>query len=83
MTRRILAALLFISFWTLLNAQQNIEWRSDTYAGINSIYLNPSFSSQYPLKWDLNLVGIGFYWITIMPTSVQQATWILSKEEII
>ena len=60
MTRRILAALLFISFWTLLNAQQNIEWRSDTYAGINSIYLNPSFSSQYPLKWDLNLVGIGF-----------------------
>lgn len=41
-------------------AQQNIEWRTDSYAGINSIYLNPSFTNQFPLSWDLNLAGAGF-----------------------
>jgi hypothetical protein len=40
-------------------AQQNFEWRTDSYAGINSIYLNPSFPAQFPLRWDLNLAGVG------------------------
>ena len=57
---RILAFFVFLSTSFQIAAQQNIEWRTDSYAGINSIYLNPSFSSQFPLRWDLNLAGIGF-----------------------
>jgi hypothetical protein len=45
----------FLLFPLLLNAQFQLGWRTDTYAGINSAFVNPASPGRTPYSWDLNL----------------------------
>jgi hypothetical protein len=45
----------FLLFPLLLNAQFQLGWRTDTYAGINSALVNPASPGRTPYSWDLNL----------------------------
>jgi hypothetical protein len=45
----------FLLFPLLLNAQFQLGWRTDTYAGINSALVNPAAPGRTPYSWDLNL----------------------------
>ena len=54
----LLTGLLFLTFFDGWG-QQQISWRTDNYAGVNSIFINPAAVSTYPLKWDLNIVEAG------------------------
>jgi Family of unknown function (DUF5723) len=57
-----------IFFWGCLlavsrnaGAQAQLGLRTENYAGIHSIFLNPaSAAATYPLAWDLNLISGGF-----------------------
>lgn len=40
-------------------AQHQLGWRTDTYAGINSALLNPAAPIRTPYQWDLNLAEVG------------------------
>jgi hypothetical protein len=55
--------ILFLSFGNVntLLSQSQLGLRTDNYAGIQSLSLNPaSVSASYPLGWDLNLFSSGF-----------------------
>ena len=59
--KRITSLCLFFSLATFLksNAQEQLGLRLDNYAGVNAITLNPAANATNPLKWDINLAGIG------------------------
>lgn len=38
------------------NAQDQLGFHTDNYAGINSVYLNPAGHAYTPFRWDINLV---------------------------
>ncbi len=40
-------------------AQAQLGLRTDNYAGIHSLFLNPAGAASYPLSWDLNLFSTG------------------------
>lgn len=44
----------------LLNAQTQLGWRTDSYAGINATLLNPAMMSRTPYAWDVNLAEVDF-----------------------
>lgn len=45
----------------LLQAQMQVGWRTDTYAGINSASLNPALPGRTPYNWDINLGEASFF----------------------
>ncbi len=57
----ILFLLLFLKNIASLTAQEQLGVRLENYAGINGVSLNPTHSMDYPLTWNLNLGGIGFF----------------------
>jgi Family of unknown function (DUF5723) len=46
---------------TTLAAQEQIGLRTENYSGVNSLAFNPSAMVTYPLSWDANLVGGGYF----------------------
>lgn len=54
----LLFALLFIGF---ANAQYQLGLRLETFAGANSLAINPVGNLNNPNKWDMNLAGGGAY----------------------
>lgn len=44
-----------------LEAQHQLGWRTDTYAGINAALLNPANTAQTPYAWDLNIGEANFF----------------------
>lgn len=42
-------------------AQEQLGLRLETYAGASSLPLNPTGNLDNPLKWDLNLTGVGIF----------------------
>lgn len=44
-----------------LSAQYQSPSRIENYGGVSSIFINPANSSNFPLRWDLNLVSGDFY----------------------
>lgn len=44
-----------------LNAQAALGLRTERWAGISAVHLNPSNSNLFPKKWDLQLVGAHLY----------------------
>lgn len=42
-------------------AQEQLSWRLDNYAGINSAFYNPAAPANSPLGWDINLLEISHY----------------------
>lgn len=57
--RLLITALLL--FPILLQAQMQIGWRTDNYAGINSALLNPALPGRTPYNWDINLGEASFF----------------------
>jgi Family of unknown function (DUF5723) len=57
--------LLSLSFFFLLKnvtfSQEQLGIRLENFAGANGTTLNPTHSADYPLRWNLNLVGFGFF----------------------
>ncbi len=53
--------LLFCVSTLSLCAQYQSALRMENYAGINSIFLNPASSNNYPLRWDLNIASANFF----------------------
>jgi hypothetical protein len=54
-----LSCLLALSYNTVV-AQAQLGLRTENYAGIHSLFLNPaSVAATYPLAWDLNLISGG------------------------
>ena len=51
----------FFLFKQLAFAQEQLGLRIERYSGTGSILLNPVNSLQNPLRWDLNIVGIGAF----------------------
>ena len=58
---KLIMAMLFCVVTCSLNAQYQSALRIENYAGINSIFLNPASSNNYPLRWDLNLASADFF----------------------
>jgi Family of unknown function (DUF5723) len=56
---------LFFSIGSIIKskAQEQLGLRLDNYAGVNALTLNPAANATNPLKWDINLAGIGS-WVT-------------------
>lgn len=46
---------------TQVQAQHQLGFHLDNYAGINSVYLNPSSSITTPFNWDANLIAGNFF----------------------
>ena len=44
-----------------LFSQEQLGLRLENYAGANGTTLNPTHSADYPLSWNLNLAGLGFF----------------------
>ncbi len=44
-----------------LFAQEQLGVRLDAYSGMQTTFLNPAHSANFPLKWNLNLAGLGFF----------------------
>jgi Family of unknown function (DUF5723) len=44
-----------------LAAQEQIGLRTDNYSGVNSLSFNPSAMAAFPLAWDVNLLGGGYF----------------------
>ena len=59
-TKYIIFILLLTSKITL-SAQEQLGLRIENYAGANGTTLNPTHSADYPLAFNLNLVGLGFF----------------------
>jgi len=54
--------LLFLCLFSFsVSAQYQSGLRMENYSGINSVFLNPASSNSYPLRWDLNLASLGFF----------------------
>ncbi len=49
------------AFSISLSAQYQSALRIENYAGINSIFLNPASTNNYPLRWDLNLASSNLF----------------------
>lgn len=60
-TTLIITIILSTSVSSFLHAQEQLGLQVERYSGINSIYLNPSANTISPLKWDINLVGVGVF----------------------
>ena len=45
----------------LIQAQEQIGFHTDNYAGINSVQLNPAGYANTPFSWDVNLGELGFF----------------------
>jgi hypothetical protein len=60
-SQRITLLCLFFSLGTLMKskAQEQLGLRLDNYSGVNALTLNPAANATNPLKWDINLAGIG------------------------
>lgn len=51
---------LFFSFaYFYSNAQEQLGLRTENYAGINSVLLNPANNLTSPFRWDINLIAVG------------------------
>jgi hypothetical protein len=59
-----LCILFFIAFSFKNNAQEQLGLCLDNYAGVNALTLNPAASATNPLKWDINIVGVGAWFNT-------------------
>ena len=53
--------ILFIMSKITLFSQEQLGLRLENYAGANGTTLNPTHSADYPLAWNLNLTGLGFF----------------------
>lgn len=58
---RYLAIFFFCVSTISLSAQYQSALRIENYAGINSIFINPASTNNYPLRWDLNLASANFF----------------------
>lgn len=47
----------FFLFFSVLNAQEQLGWRLERYAGISGARLNPAAYTASPLRWDVQLFG--------------------------
>jgi hypothetical protein len=60
--RKLITTLLFaLSFIGFANAQYQLGLRLETFAGANSLAINPVGNLNNPNKWDMNLAGGGLY----------------------
>ncbi|MBI1225928.1 MAG: hypothetical protein GC192_11895 [Bacteroidetes bacterium] len=60
--RHLIATILVATlFLTSANAQYQLGLRLETYAGVNSLPINPAGNLNNPNKWDINLTGIGIF----------------------
>jgi hypothetical protein len=57
---RITLFFLVLSSSTLF-AQEQLGVRLDAYSGMQTTFLNPAHSANFPLKWNMNLAGLGFF----------------------
>jgi len=53
--------LLFCCFSFLCFSQEQLGLKTENYAGINSIQLNPANNLTTPFQWDVNLGAVGFF----------------------
>lgn len=53
--------ILFIMSKITLFSQEQLGLRLENYAGANGTTLNPTHSADYPLAFNLNLAGVGFF----------------------
>ncbi len=53
--------LLCSSISASLFAQEQLGLQVERYSGVNSVYLNPAANTTSPLKWDINLIGVGLF----------------------
>jgi hypothetical protein len=53
--------ILFVMSKITLFSQEQLGLRLENYAGANGTTLNPTHSADYPLSFNLNLAGIGFF----------------------
>ena len=58
---KFLFTLLFSITTFALTAQYQSALRTENYAGINSIFINPASSNTFPLRWDLNLASANVF----------------------
>ncbi|MFZ4543039.1 MAG: DUF5723 family protein [Saprospiraceae bacterium] len=58
---RFFSVVLFVAGFGNLVAQEQLGLRLDNYSGIQTSFLNPSHSSNLPLKWTVNLAGMGIF----------------------
>lgn len=57
-----LLALLFIfAGVSPVFSQEQLGLRLENYSGISGVKLNPASSASYPLRWDINLVGLNIF----------------------
>lgn len=70
----------------LLSAQHQLGWRTDTYAGINSAFINPAMPARTPYAWDLNLVDVSQFLANnygyVANTSTRQLLETLTADEV-
>lgn len=59
--KSLLLPLFLLLSTTCLFGQEQLGLRLENYSGINSVFLNPTATISTPLKWDVNLVSIGFF----------------------
>lgn len=51
----------FILSFQILFSQEQLGVRLDTYMGVQTSFLNPANSANFPLRWNINLAGAGFF----------------------
>lgn len=60
--KQVIAALLLVMlFFSYANAQYQLGLRLETFAGVNSLAINPVGNLNNPNKWDVNLAGGGAF----------------------
>ncbi len=60
-TVKISILLLFGFINCALFGQEQLGLRLENFSGINAVFLNPAATVSVPFKWDVNIVGAGFF----------------------
>lgn len=59
--KSLLLPLFFLLNTFFLLGQEQLGLRLENYSGINSVFLNPAATISTPIKWDVNIASVGFF----------------------